>query len=300
MAASNRRGIIAASRARIEIVVLPHHRPKIAFASALALLVLSGCAVSLLVYRFSENEKSVSHTHDVQDALRDSNSAISRVARSRLAFLASGEEPFAQAFETGRPEVFSSLARVKALTGDNPKQQELCSRLKKVTDQRIAISADSIAIRRASPKDAAAQEEVTKALVPLVYDSAAITQEMYDEEQRLLKLRLGASASLFRKTRTVLVFTFALALILFAVHYRLISVELKARKGAEETLQIQNRELISANKELDAFGYSVSHDLRGPLMAVDGFAYILLENWNKTAPPQAQAYVHQIRKAVSG
>jgi CHASE3 domain sensor protein len=143
--------------------------------------------------------------------------------------------------------------QVNTLTRDNPKQQELCSHLREITKQRIAISVHSIDVRRNSPDDTAAQENVTKALVPLVYDSAATVQQMYDEEQRLLNLRLAVSDRLFRKARTVLIFTFALALILFAAHYQLISVELKARKGAEEALQIQNRELISANKELDAF-----------------------------------------------
>jgi signal transduction histidine kinase len=276
-----------------------NNRAKIAFAAAIALLVLSSCAVSLLVSRFSDNERSVSHAHEVQDALRNANSAMSKVARSRLAYVATGQETFAQAFEAGRPDVFLSLERVKTLTLDNPKQQELCSHLREMTEQRIGISVHSIDVRRNSPNDATAQESITKALVPLVYDSAATTQQMYEEEQRLLNLRLTASNHLFRKARTVLIFTFALALILFAAHYQLISIELKARKEAEEALRIQNRELISANKELDAFSYSISHDLRGPLRSVDGFAHALLEDWNKTLHPQAQAYLHEIRRSAA-
>jgi signal transduction histidine kinase len=276
-----------------------NNRAKIAFAAAIALLVLSGCAVFLLISRFSENEKLVSHTHEVQDAVRDANSAMSRVARSRLAYVATGEETFAQAFEAGRPDISLSLERVKTLTRDNPKQQELSSHLREITEQRIAISVHSIDVRRNSPKDTAAQENVTKALVPLVYDSAATTQQMYDEEQRLLNLRLAASDRLFRKARTVLICTFALALILFAAHYQLISLELKARKEAEDALRIQNRELISANKELDAFSYSVSHDLRGPLRAVDGFAHVLLEDWSSSLHPEAQAHLHEIRRAAA-
>lgn len=279
--------------------MLSRNRARVAFAAAIALLVLSGCSVSLLFSRFSENERLVSHTHEVQDALRDSNSAMSKVARSRLAYVATGEETFAQAFAEDRADVFLTLERVKTLTRDNPTQQELCFHLRELIEQRIAISVHSIDVRRNSPDDAAAQENVTKALVPLVYDSAATMQQMYDEEQLLLRVRLAASARIFRRTRTVLVCAFALALILFAAHYQLISFELKARKEAEEALKIQNRELISANKELDAFSYSVSHDLRGPLRSVDGFAHIILDDWNKTLHPQAQAYLIEIRRATA-
>ncbi|SRR5579884_1062513 len=279
--------------------MLSDRRAKIVFAVAVILLILSGYAVSMLIYRFSENPRWVAHTHEVQDALRDSNRAISKVARARLAYIATGEERFAQAVKAGRPDVLLSLERVKTLTRDNPKQQELCSHLSEVSEQRLAIMLHSIEAYRNSAKDTAAQENVTKALVPLVYDHAATVEQMYDEEQRLLNVRMAASAQLFRRTCAVLVLTFALALILFAAHYQLITVELKARKEAEESLRIQNRELISANKELDAFSYSVSHDLRGPLRAVDGFAQALIEDWNQTLHPEAQKYLQEIRKSAA-
>jgi signal transduction histidine kinase len=77
--------------------------------------------------------------------------------------------------------------------------------------------------------------------------------------------------------------------------------EIAARQQATEALRIaQERlkqraaELNYANKELEAFTYSVSHDLRAPLRAIDGFSRILLDKYSAHLDEEGQRYLRMV------
>lgn len=64
------------------------------------------------------------------------------------------------------------------------------------------------------------------------------------------------------------------------------------RRVAERT-----KELISANRELEAFSYSVSHDLRAPLRSMDGFSEILLSRYGDRIDETGRSYLQRVRSA---
>jgi light-regulated signal transduction histidine kinase (bacteriophytochrome) len=67
------------------------------------------------------------------------------------------------------------------------------------------------------------------------------------------------------------------------------------RKHHESALQEKNSELQAAVKELDAFAYSVSHDLRAPLRAIDGFNQILLKEYGPSLAEEPREYLQLVR-----
>jgi PAS domain S-box-containing protein len=85
-----------------------------------------------------------------------------------------------------------------------------------------------------------------------------------------------------------------------------IDKDISSRRAAEEQIhelnsQLTERvdELDSVNRELEAFSYSVSHDLRAPLRHMDGFAHILKEEHSANMVPEAMRYLDRILEAAT-
>jgi PAS domain S-box-containing protein len=67
-------------------------------------------------------------------------------------------------------------------------------------------------------------------------------------------------------------------------------------RSLAERLEVTNKELEVSNKELEAFSYSVSHDLRSPLRAVDGYSRILDDDYAQTMSSDARSCIRKIRE----
>jgi signal transduction histidine kinase len=81
----------------------------------------------------------------------------------------------------------------------------------------------------------------------------------------------------------------------------------RSQEVAEANRQLQEkqarlerlaRELENANQDLESFTYSVSHDLRAPLRAIDGFSQALVEDYGPTLPDEGQRLLTMVRDSV--
>ncbi len=79
---------------------------------------------------------------------------------------------------------------------------------------------------------------------------------------------------------------------------KILEAEITVRKRTEATLNKRTEELSQSNKELEAFSYSVSHDLRTPLRSINGFSQILLSDHQNKFDDASINYLQRINTAT--
>jgi ligand-binding sensor domain-containing protein/signal transduction histidine kinase len=94
---------------------------------------------------------------------------------------------------------------------------------------------------------------------------------------------------------TIILFVILLLIIVYKYRTRRI---LQKNKELEEHIAKRTEELEMTNKELEAFTYSVSHDLRAPLRSMSGFSELMLEDYEETIDEKGKNYLNRINSAA--
>ena len=243
-------------------------KARLAFVSALILLVVCAVSASVTVVRFLHADKWVTHSYDVRLGLGDLQSALANAARARTSFLNSGDPSDLASYSGSKTKAHEMLVQIRDLTNDNPIQQALCIQLEDNVLRRLELLDTSIELRRSGPLDEATQLRLSRENIAAATDFMDVTQKMDDEEEKLLGQRKELSGNLFGTALVIVLAMFALAILLLWIHFRLLSNELAQRERAEESsrrlsvrvLQLQDEERRKFSREL--------HDSLGQLLAV--------------------------------
>src|SRR5579864_4349841 len=137
-------------------------KAQVAFAAAVIMLCLSGLATYLTIVRLMDSEKWVVHTHEVQAALGSVDSAVLNAERASSGYVITGSADYLSNFEAAAPGIYQALQHLRELTKDNPKQQELSTRLEEITARRIALFRDSIDLKKSVAPNQQGQADISR------------------------------------------------------------------------------------------------------------------------------------------
>ena len=205
-------------------------------------------------------------------------------------------------------EVQSNLSRrirlLQSLTADNPRRQTDIPAIAALLNQYIAESNHLLGyLKNTSPPSALTAELNTNS--DLLHRIEAQIKAVQSDERLLLRQRIAASQRTAEMTASVIQIGSICGIVLLIGSTYLLTKETIARQLVDDQIKKLNRELAQraaqlemSNTELEAFTYTVSHDLRAPLRHIHGFVEILQQSPAVQAEAENRRYMSVIAKAA--
>jgi PAS domain S-box-containing protein len=224
---------------------------QLAFASAVAILIL----VIALYYRSMavarESEAWVQHSHLVSVELHDMLYAMTNIDASGRAYLTTGAEPYLESWRTGLANLKQHTALVRTLTGDNPAQQARLPALDVLIAERTAFYERINALPRDEGRGAAAEAVRVGEGPRITNEFHDIVQSMQEEETGLLATRTADAKRRLRQTTLALILGTILGLLLTAAAGARVILDSRRRRLAEDALRVSEDQYRMLLNEID-------------------------------------------------
>ena len=237
-------------------------------------------------------------SHALIQLLGSIDAAMGEAEGTHRRYLVTGEQAYLEAYKRVIAQKPTFTTYLNELTQDSPEQQRRAGELNRLMERQV--SAESKAITHV-------QERGIQSVRKMALEGAGrreldgihqIISEMDAYERQALKRRVIESAASTRHTIMLLAVGAGLQLVLLASVYYLIRHDITERRRVAGELQRRGELLEAANKELEAFSYSVSHDLRAPLRHIDGYAALLRKTVDQSLNEKAARYLQTISDAA--
>jgi signal transduction histidine kinase len=271
---------------------------KLGLAVALVLLFINSLVSYRNIRRLIFNERQVSHSQQVLAELEATLSTVKDAETGQRGYLITEDENYLRPYQRAIAQISTSIDSLKRLTEDNPDQQRRILALEQTITAKLNELKQTIAVSRTQGFSAAQQLVRTnrgKRIMDYIRQQVA---EMKNIENRLLQQRAKESRASTEQTFVTFSIATTLNLGLLALVYHLFRLNHLQSQQEQETLERRVSErtwqLQEANDELEAFGYTVSHDLRAPLRGMQGFAEALLEDYGDFLDDVGKDYTQRI------
>ena len=273
-----------------------------AFALAIFLIVVLMALTDRALNQSVTMDQWVQHTYAVLNTLDRAMAGLSRVRADVQAYLITGKDEDLAQRESAVSAVISSAEDLKELTADNAPEAaraaEIDRAMRALTEQMTLV----LVQRQTAGFAAARATYMSEIDHTLALRIAALQRAMRAAERHLLAQRTRQELNAQRRLELMLAGLSLVVVATFTVGFGFLVREIKTRGALaashatlNATLEAQKSALESANSELESFSYSVSHDLRAPLRAIDAFSLMLLEDYGSHMEAEAQRYIATIR-----
>ena len=228
----------------------------IGLGTALAALLLVAAVSYWSIFGLREDFLWVSHTHEVLRHLSGALGHLADAEAGQRAYVITGQERYLEPYHLAESlfmggKTAPHIAALRELTKDNPAQQERMGTLERLSRERLAGLAKTIALRREKGPEVAQARILTDVGKRIMDDIRRVIAEMSEEEQRLLRRRQSQQAARMRFVFIVMGAVLLMIPLISAFVIWEIKRDVTRRKQAEEHMR---REKDRAERYLNIAG----------------------------------------------
>ena len=294
--------------------------------ASIALSALNAWVTLHSISNLRDSQFEVEHTWQVIYQVEVIMGTAKDAETGNRGYLLTGDDDYLTSYTAALREIPTEIDKALQLTSDNPDQKARLTKIRDLLNRRFTVLQIGINIRSSGSTDLASALLLSGTGKTEMEQLRQIADDLDAHEHTLLLEREQLVRSSTRNARLAVVLGTLLDLLLVAVIFRYLfnqrrqhraleviaedlatsrlaiearSEEIRAlNEELEERVRHRTAELESTNSELEAFSYSVSHDLRAPLRTIDGFSLALEEDYSDAIDAAGKDYIRRVRTGV--